>query len=484
MSLLAMSALATGSCFAADQTDHPLIQRYPNATIRVHWVQDYEPFTLPVSSVDMSSGKPAYKSVATLGNLSRHFYNIKNISTLKVFENYQEAAKKLGFTVTFQCKLDACGNDRQAQALGALVSAQGDVYNWYRNPYYLVAEKQVAKGKIYAAWFVGAYESEVAVQQVISETVPLDNALIKVDSAYLTKAPAAPVETANAAELAKDHKLLARYPGASLRNATQADTETFTIPAAPNASGQAPLNLTGDLARHFYVINNVSTLKVFENYKQAIAKAGFNILSKCELAECGNDRAVQTFGGKISVENSVYNWYRNPYYFVAKKAGDSNTYVAIFVGAYEASVAVQQVVMQTKAVETGLVKINAGALKQQIDSDGRAAIYGIYFDTGKAVVKPESKQTLDVIAQLLTENKELNLYVVGHTDDTGSGAVNLELSRQRAAAVVDALVKSYQIPTARLQAQGVGPYAPAGNNTSDAGKQKNRRVELVKRIGG
>jgi outer membrane protein OmpA-like peptidoglycan-associated protein len=97
-------------------------------------------------------------------------------------------------------------------------------------------------------------------------------------------------------------------------------------------------------------------------------------------------------------------------------------------------------------------------------------------------VKPESKPTLDAIAQLLTKNNELLLYVVGHTDDTGAGTANLELSRQRAAAVVAELTGSYKIAPTRLQAQGVGPFAPAANNTSDAGKQKNRRVELVKRL--
>jgi outer membrane protein OmpA-like peptidoglycan-associated protein len=87
-----------------------------------------------------------------------------------------------------------------------------------------------------------------------------------------------------------------------------------------------------------------------------------------------------------------------------------------------------------------------------------------------------------VIAQLLAKNEKLLLYVVGHTDDTGAGAANLELSRQRASAVVNKLVADYKIAANRVQAQGVGPYAPAGNNTSDAGKQKNRRVELVKRL--
>ncbi|HSX85069.1 MAG TPA: OmpA family protein, partial [Cellvibrio sp.] len=109
-------------------------------------------------------------------------------------------------------------------------------------------------------------------------------------------------------------------------------------------------------------------------------------------------------------------------------------------------------------------------------------IYGIYFDTGKAEVKAESKPTLDAIAELLKRNPDLLLYVVGHTDDTGDGDANLSLSKQRADSVVAVLIKDYQVSASRLQAQGVGPYAPAGNNTSDSGKQKNRRVELVKRL--
>jgi outer membrane protein OmpA-like peptidoglycan-associated protein len=145
-------------------------------------------------------------------------------------------------------------------------------------------------------------------------------------------------------------------------------------------------------------------------------------------------------------------------------------------------VGVQQVILQAKGVETGLIKVDADTLKSQIDSDGKALIYGIYFDTGQAVVKPASKPTLDVIAQMLARNKDLLLYVVGHTDDTGAGTANLDLSRQRASAVVNKLINEYRIPAARLQAQGVGPYAPAGNNTTDPGKQKNRRVELVKRL--
>lgn len=470
--------------YASDKADHPMIQSYPKAELSATLRRAYEPFPFPSSVIDNKSKPPVYSHVDTKGDLWQNFYQIKDVSSLKVYENYREAAKKLGFNIVFSCELNACGTTQQAIDLGELISARGSVYNYYRNPYYFLAEKQTPKGKTYAAWFIGAYESDVAVQQIISDAVTPDNNLIKVDAAALAKGSiTAPVEKASAEELARDHKLFARYPGAKLSRMQHADSETYTIPAAPTAADKSPLNLTGDLWRYTYTIQDVSTLKVYENYKQALTKAGFTVLSQCELDECGGDKQAPDLGEKISPNNSVYNYYHKAYYVVAKKAADNgDIYAAFFIGAYESEVGVQQLIMQTKAMVTNLIKVDADSLKSQIDADGKALIYGIYFDTGKAAVKPESKPTLDVIAQLLTKNKDLQLYVVGHTDDTGAGAANLELSRQRAAAVVTELVNVYKIPAARLQAQGVGPYAPAGNNTSESGKQKNRRVELVKRL--
>lgn len=468
---------------ASDYADHPMIQAYPKAELKRTLIQQYEPFNFPSSIVNNNTKPISYGHVDTKGDLWLNTYVVEDVSSLKVYENYLAAAKKLGFNIIFSCQLASCGSDQQAADLGELISAQHSVYNYYRTPYYFLGEKQTSKGKTYAAWFIGAYESDVGVQQAISDATALDSGLIKVDVAAVEKGSvSAPVEKANAEELARDHKLFARYPGAWLRKMEKTDSEAFSIPAAPTAADKTPLNLNGDLWRHFYTIENVSTLKIYENYKQALSKAGFTILSKCELAECGSKDASD-IGDKLSPNRTVYNYHSKPYYMVAKKASDAGEiYAAFYIGAYESEVGVHQVILQTKTMVNNLIKVDADSLKSQIDADGKALIYGIYFDTGKAVIKPESKPTIDAIAQLLTKNKDLLLYVVGHTDDTGAGAVNLELSRQRAAAVVAELVNVYKIPTARLQAQGVGPFAPAGNNTSDAGKQKNRRVELVKRL--
>ncbi len=88
---------------------------------------------------------------------------------------------------------------------------------------------------------------------------------------------------------------------------------------------------------------------------------------------------------------------------------------------------------------------------------------------------------MDDIAKLLHERPNLNLFVVGHTDNVGEFDFNLKLSKDRANAVVAALVRDYEVAVSRLSAHGVGPLSPKATNASDAGRGKNRRVELVAR---
>jgi outer membrane protein OmpA-like peptidoglycan-associated protein len=483
LSVTAIVLLGITQYAVAYDEDYPMFSAYPGADRDYAKMTDYEKIALPLSKVD-NKNPVAFTPLILVGDVYKHTYAIENVSSLKVFENYRAAANQANFKLLYSCALDACGTEEQAQDLGAIISISNNVYNSYHNPYYLIGEKTTTKGKLIAAWFIGAYDTKVTVQQVIVETEPLELNLIQVNPAYADPAGGiTKTEALSDEEKAKDHPMLTRYPRADLQNVRKTDTETVEIPFAKNAASQTPLKLTGDLYRHLYEIQNTSTLKVYENYKTALTKGGFSFLSQCELTQCGDDQESQNLGGKISINKNVYNNYRNPYYLLAKKTiSDRNVYIALFIGAYDTEVAVQQVILEEKSVQTGLVTVNADELKQQIETDGKALIYGIYFDTSKASIKPESKPTLDAIAELLKKNPSLLLYVVGHTDDTGSVAANLELSKQRAKSVVDALTSGYQIAANRLQAEGVGPYAPASNNTTDAGKQKNRRVELVKRL--
>jgi outer membrane protein OmpA-like peptidoglycan-associated protein len=127
------------------------------------------------------------------------------------------------------------------------------------------------------------------------------------------------------------------------------------------------------------------------------------------------------------------------------------------------------------------VVADAAALLADLDRAGHTVLHGVFFNTDKAVLKPESSAALSEIAKLLDDNPSMKAYVVGHTDMTGSFEHNIDLSKRRAAAVVEALVAERGISSSRLTPQGIGPLAPIGSNDTETGRALNRRVELVKR---
>lgn len=119
-------------------------------------------------------------------------------------------------------------------------------------------------------------------------------------------------------------------------------------------------------------------------------------------------------------------------------------------------------------------------LYDALESDGRVATQGIYFDTGSDRIRPESTPTLKQIAAMLKEHADLKLTIEGHTDNVGKPEANRALSQKRAAAVKAYLMESHGVEGERLEAAGLGDTKPAAPNTSAEGRQQNRRVELVK----
>jgi flagellar motor protein MotB len=123
---------------------------------------------------------------------------------------------------------------------------------------------------------------------------------------------------------------------------------------------------------------------------------------------------------------------------------------------------------------------DAAAFGNNIRATGHAAVYGILFDTGKATIKSESAQAIGEVAKLLKADPGLKVFVVGHTDNTGTVDGNQKLSQDRAQSVMQSLVKDHGIAAARLRAAGCGQVAPVASNDTEEGRGKNRRVELVK----
>lgn len=137
LALVGVSALVGQTAYADWEVDHPLFSAYPNAEFKQAQMYDYEKFSLPTSSVDTTKNPETFTKLDVIGDVYWHNYEIENVSSLKVFENYFAAAKQLGFKEVFSCALDACGNESQASALGNLIAVRGNVYNEYRKPYYL-----------------------------------------------------------------------------------------------------------------------------------------------------------------------------------------------------------------------------------------------------------------------------------------------------------------------------------------------------------
>ncbi len=126
------------------------------------------------------------------------------------------------------------------------------------------------------------------------------------------------------------------------------------------------------------------------------------------------------------------------------------------------------------------VAIGAPDTRNKLITEGRLVTHGIHFDSGSHQIKPESYGALKEIAAVLNENSGVKVRIIGHTDNDGDQAKNMELSKRRANAVKEALNKEFNVPIARMETDGKGQTEPMGANDSPHGKANNRRVEFVK----
>jgi len=127
------------------------------------------------------------------------------------------------------------------------------------------------------------------------------------------------------------------------------------------------------------------------------------------------------------------------------------------------------------------VEFTATELAKMLREAGTVALRGILFDTGQAVIKPESAATLKEVGAVLKNDPTLALEIQGHTDNVGAAAANMKLSQDRADAVKTWLVTSFGIDEGRLTTAGLGGTKPVADNSTEEGRAKNRRVELVKK---
>ncbi len=287
------------------------------------------------------------------------------------------------------------------------------------------------------------------------------------------------------AEGSKDHPLISRYPGSYIAKYLTKQFDEFALPLGPvDEENTITKNqhLEGKITRIVYVAPAGRTvLEVFRNYQAALKKGGFETLFTCGPQGCGSTIANAYANSGDSAD--YWGPEHGIHYISAKLARpEGDVYVSLLVDDQggDSRANAELYVIEVKPMESDLITVNAASLANDIHRTGHASVYGIYFDTGKADIKPASGATLNEIAKLLRGDPNLKLYVVGHTDNQGALDMNMDLSRRRAEAVLAALSTKYAVPASRLKAYGCGPYAPVASNESEDGRAKNRRVELVK----
>ncbi len=261
-----------------------------------------------------------------------------------------------------------------------------------------------------------------------------------------------PVFGQNDTEGSKDYPGIRRMPGYYIYQyeEKQFDSANFQVAVAGEKKDEP---VEGHLIKIHYFQKEgspaTSMLQVIRNYQNAA-------------------RAV---GGQVMDDSKGGNWYNTT--LRLKKEGKE---VWILIEARDDNHVLT--IVEKQAMQQD-VTMDATALASGLGSNGAVAIYGIYFDTAKSDLKPESDPALAEVAKLLKQNPSLKVFVVGHTDMVGDAAANMKLSQARAQAVVNALVSKHAVAATRLAAFGNGPYAPVASNKTEDGRAKNRRVELV-----
>jgi outer membrane protein OmpA-like peptidoglycan-associated protein len=244
----------------------------------------------------------------------------------------------------------------------------------------------------------------------------------------------------------KDHPLLSRLPDYWIESCAQKQFDAYKF-----AVGKGQNTVEGQFWNIRYqppqgLTNKPSTLQVLRNVENAIKQVGGTVLA--------TDSSKET----LKIENDGKELWIEAW--------------ADYTGKYILTIV-------EKAAMAQEITASADAFASGLKLTGHIAVDGIYFDTGRAELKPESQKAIGEIVKLLKADGTLKVYVVGHTDNNGGVEANMKLSADRALAVVQALQKG-GIEASRLKSFGSGPYSPVASNDQETGRAKNRRVELVK----
>lgn len=247
----------------------------------------------------------------------------------------------------------------------------------------------------------------------------------------------------------QDSPLLSRMPGCGIFECAKKDFDAFDV--VINKAGETRTLEGAGQQLNYVCPAATSPLQLQRNTESALRKAGYTVVHSGRH-ESDEFPAVTVYKGAqwIAVQTSMFNEF--PTYQVT-------------------TVLVKEMAQEMAA--------SAQAMSDAIAKSGKLDVYGITFATGQATITAASDAVLNDVFAVLTANADWRLRIEGHTDNVGDKAANLALSNARAAAVAAWLVGK-GIDATRLTTAGLGDTQPVGENTTEEGRARNRRVVLVK----
>jgi len=303
----------------------------------------------------------------------------------------------------------------------------------------------------------------------------------------------------------KDHPLLQRFEGSYISHYAKKAFDEHKIALervafdydAQKLSPFKTQTVEGARTTFVYVLpKDVSTLEAVRAYAEEFRTRGeveilFQGSHKEQQLDDGYNRFIDAiYKDTDRPPNSFMRSNTDARYLAAKLTRpEGDVYLTVYATLHEfddnpnllpkGRTGVRVDIIETKPRAQRMVTVTADEMSSSLSKAGRVALYGILFDTNKTDLKPESTPALQEIAKLLEQDAALKLVVTGHTDNVGSLESNRDLSQRRAAAVVAALTGQYRVAPARLQPFGASFAAPVAPNSTEEGRAKNRRVELV-----
>ncbi|MDF3414697.1 OmpA family protein [Sulfitobacter sp. M57] len=269
--------------------------------------------------------------------------------------------------------------------------------------------------------------------------------------------------------------------------------DVYEAPVAVFSAGEvATVTLEGDVQRAAWRLDSpgLTPFQVMRPLREQLRAAGFEIALDCQAVTCGGFDfrfATETLPGP--------NMYVNirAFQFVTGLRlveGDLREAVTILASTSATSAYVQIIRAGTAAKDTlsvtskaalpvGTADGGADDLATVLLARGHKVLNDLDFASGNSALGEGPFESLTSLADFLRGNPELRVALVGHTDTVGGLEANIAVSRARARAVRQRLIDAYGVDAARLDAEGVGYLTPIASNLEDAGREVNRRVEVV-----